>query len=588
MQEVTRYPNEMVQSSSTQYCGPTYPSLVLPFSRIHIKLGGCSTRPGKNLTIFALPAGVPLALAFSETLSKQTVELFDKEPSSKCVVEYCKALCVCLEGLCKVVARLSCPQMLKILLLRQMADILWTLCYIYQGDTIAEKLQLYSFPKEFLQNMRQELMKVFENETSKFPGKNKLSVFPPAGSVACGASGKFSKYFQAMLEFLLSAAKYQEQFHSVELLPVVVSSSTSLTVLPPNMLRSTSSEATSSDQASSATPPTVAELTKKPSKKARTRKSSKKDPTSESSTKKKKDWLSAVHSSAFLLRSVVLKQSTSSVNNEAYLSNQWKTKPTFRLLIVTGIDQHLKINDVQKGVQKLCSVYGGLYKDHLYLPTEEKSDDFESNKSDPEAESDATKTPRVEESKTSSKDDIDSDVKEVVAGCAVLELCCSSQVSPVSTALLSCPALKYEESSVQVCTVSDSLKCGDNRIADEALLNYLREKLIKEDSLSVQAKEALLEIFSSSKISEKDSLVSISQMCNNLQNFMNGYASEAGETAEELVGVVWSRHGNKDGLLSVDGFVDWVNERVRLVTGEGVKAVWLGLLACGYDLHLER
>ena len=43
------------------------------------------------------------------------MELFDKEQSSKCVVEYCKALCVCLEGFCKVVARLSCPQMLKII-----------------------------------------------------------------------------------------------------------------------------------------------------------------------------------------------------------------------------------------------------------------------------------------------------------------------------------------------------------------------------------------------------------------------------------------------------------------------------------------
>ncbi len=119
-------------------------------------------------------------------------------------------------------------------------------------------------------------------------------------------------------------------------------------------------------------------------------------------------------------------------------------------------------------------------------------------------------------------------------------------------------------------------------------MNYLREKLIKENTLSEQAHKVLSEIFASSKAEETDTLISISSVSNNLQHFVNGCASEAGETADELAGRVWKSHGNKEGLLSEDRFVNWVCERVKLVTGEGVKAVWLGLLACGYDFHFER
>ncbi len=589
MQEVARYPNEMVQLSSTQYCGPTYPSLMLPFSRIHVKLGGCNTRPGKSLNILALPAGVPLALAFSEILSKHAVNLYNKDKGSNHIMDCGKALCVCLEGLCKVVARLSCPQLLKILLLHQLTDILWTLCYIFNSDVKSKKPQMYCFPGEFLQSIRQELIKVFENETIKFQGKNKPSVFPPAGSVASGGSGKFSTYFQAIFEFVLSAAKYQEHFHSVELLPTM-SPATSLIVSPPSVTRSTSSEARPTDSTSSAAPPSIAELTKKPSKKSRSRRSSKRDSQSDSSSKKKEDWLSSVHTSASLLRSVVLEPSSSPVSHEASLSCQWKSKPTSRLVIVTGIDQRLNVENVQKGIQKLCSMYGGLYRDQLYLPTEEVSEDVFSNKDETEAEESQAKSTEVENIEKS-KDDIDSidvGVKEVVAGCALLEVCCSTQVSQVSTALLSCPALKIEDSSVQVCTISDGLKCGDDKLANEVLVNFLREKLIKENSLSDQVQQMLSEIFASSKARETDALISISSVSNNLQHFVNGCASEAGETADELVRRVWKSHGNEEGLLSEDKFVNWVCERVKLVTGEGVKAVWLGLLACGYDFHFER
>ena len=69
---------------------------------------------------------------------------------------------------------------------------------------------------------------------------------------------------------------------------------------------------------------------------------------------------------------------------------------------------------------------------------------------------------------------------------------------------------------------------------------------------------------------------------------MTGFASQSGVSVEELVTGVWKSHGNKDGLLEEEGFLAWVCDQVKLLTGEGVKGVWLGLLSSGYDFHFER
>ena len=588
MQEVARYPNEIVQSSSNQYCGPTYPSLILPFSRIHIKLGGCSTRPGKTLNVLALPAGFPLALGFADTLSRHTVEVFRQNKNTEQVVFCGKALSVCLESLCKVVARLNCPQLLKILLLHQMADILWTLCYVFQESGSSERPQMYSFPNEFLQSIRQELTKVFEAETSKFPGKNKSSVFPPPGSIAGGGSGKFSTYFQATLEFVLAAAKYQDQFHNTQFLPAPSTSTTSLSASQPSLARATSSEATPSAAPSGvATAPTVADLTKKPTKKPRSRKAAtKKDSQSDSSLKKKDDWLSTVHSAACLLRTIVLDRPQKSLSLEASLSCQGKTKPTSRLIIMTGIDRNLKVEDIEKGIRKVCNVYGGLYRDQLYLPTEQVTEETADVKEKTEGESDISSA--TVESSVDKSESSEASSTEQVVGCAVLELCSSTQVSPASTALLTSPALKVDDSSVQVCTVSDSLKCGENETASEVLVNYLRERLLIGDTLCDQAKQPLLDIFDSSVQSKSERTVSTAQISNSLKQFMTGFASQSGVSLEELAISVWKSHGNKDKLLKEEGFLAWVCDQVKLLTGEGVKGVWLGLLSSGYDFHFER
>lgn len=630
MQEVARYPNEIIQSSSNQYCGPTYPSLLLPFSRIHVKVGGCSTRPGKSLYILALPAGFPLALGFADTLSRHTMSLFESDKSSEQLKECGVALSVCLESLCKVITRLNCPQLLKVPLLHLMADILWTLCTIFpppnqDGSSESERPKLYSFQNEFLQTVRQELMRLYETETSKFsPGRSKSSSsahsFPPHGSIGTGGSGKFSTYFQAVLEFVLAVYKYQHQFHDSDLLPASPSTLTtsSLTVTPPPVARSTSSEATptSSSAASTvassaswATPTSSSDVAKKPAKRTRSRKGlSRKESQGDSTSKKKDDWLSTVHVAAGLLRKIARQDPGSylpQIHWASLNSCQGKTKPNSRLVVVTGINVKLGVEDVRKGIEKICNVYGGLYQNGLYLPTEPYRDETNTDiKESLESEKDQGNKERKETNEMNKDQNVAGDdstsyevapsPKERLLGYAVLDLCSSTQVTPVTTALLSSPTLKHEDSSIQVCAVGDRLKCGEDELASNVLFKYLSDQLVENDCLKDLPKKALSEIFTTS--ANEEGLVSLSTVSNNLHRFLSALTFDSGTSLEQLTSNVMKPFANEQGLLSLDKFLSWVcveakiyNEDVKQdMDGEGLKQVWLGLLASGYDFHFER
>lgn len=634
MQEVARYPNEMVQSTSSQYCGPAYPSLLLPFSRIHIKVGGCNVRPGKLLQILALPAGFPLALCFADILAKHTLDIFKTDKLSDQVIECGRALSVCLENLLKVFSRLNCPQLLKIPLLHLMADILWTLCTIFPPGSSSDrsdtsqpgdsgKAKLYSFQNGFFLSIRQELMNLYENESNKFsPGKSKSSSstaahsFPPTSSIGFGGSGKLSTYFQAVLEFVLAVTKYQSQFHNsgqLLSLPIVnISSATSAPLLtPPTITRSTSSDAapgtssavqTPSSSASWATPTLSNDVSKKPTKRTRSRKSfSKKEDPPGSASDKKDDWLSMVHQAANLLREVTLEDPRSYLPQlkEASLAKyQRRAKPNSRLVVVTGINISLNIESVRKGIQKVCNMYGGLYKEILYLPTELCSDvedslELKGDEGDKESgeasetgqEQDVTAT---DESPASTDKEIDSPPKERLLGYAVVELCSLTQVSQVTTALLSSPSLKSEE-SMQVCAVGDCLTCGEDKLSSNVLIRYLRDKFVEDDHLKDSSTNVLSQIFKTSAKNAGTQLdISLSQVSGDLRTFLAEIATEKGISPDDLASQVWKAYGDERGLLSLDKFLLWVNELVGQIEGQSVKQVWLGLLASGFDFHFER
>ena len=40
----------------------------------------------------------------------------------------------------------------------------------------------------------------------------------------------------------------------------------------------------------------------------------------------------------------------------------------------------------------------------------------------------------------------------------------------------------------------------------------------------------------------------------------------------------------EEKLLTLDGFLSYILDKVK----QDVRAIWRGLLACGFDLHLDR
>ena len=227
IQEVARYPSVMVQSTNQQYCGSEYPALVLPCNRIHLKLGGCNSRPGRLLNILALPDEFPLALSFAHCLSLAAA------PPSSCHAPSAtlpcpqsqvmlSALSVCLQSLTKFLNRINCLIPLKEIVLHQLSNLMWTMCCRAQqsGPTAEDKSAVYSIPSKFLQVAQQELLKLYEAESSKFT-KSKSSeskyVFPRVESIGGGGAGRYSTYLQALLEFVLAASQYQQTFHGTSI-----------------------------------------------------------------------------------------------------------------------------------------------------------------------------------------------------------------------------------------------------------------------------------------------------------------------------------------------------------------------------------
>ena len=608
MQEIARYPNEMMQSSSNQYCGHTYPSLFLPFSRIHVKFGGCNTRPGKLLKILALPPDFPLALTFAHILSRFATQVFEKDPKSESTRQCTTALNVCLESLSKLLNRLDVSIPLKELVMHQLADVMWTLCVIASQST-----QLYSLPSDCIQNVKQELQKVFETESSSFSsgkGKSASKVYPPPGSLAEGDTGRFSTYFQAILEFMLAALEYQHKFHGGEPLSSVISLMPVPSVASaPALVTQTSAPSPgttpTSDAAVPATPSSESGPGKRSAKRSRVRKGflGKKEGGEASSSTKKDEWLTTLRAAASLLRCVALdseceRQSTQ-VHEASIISSQsGGSKPVSRLLVVTDINPKLDIDTVQKAIHKTCGLYGGLYRDRLYLPVREyeieREDSREAETAEKEKKEDASpskttsSSPEQESTAAAPSEATPTCPTHQLVGHAVLELCSSSQTSSCSSSLLANSALQIDDGCPQISGVSNSLRCGEDEVPNQVLAEYLRKKLMQDAAtLEDSAKTVLSSIFQSSLASGKSSVqLEVAQISGELLQFLNSFAEGCSVSAEEQLESIKKSHGNEQGQISLEGFLDWV---VKQITEDvGVRCVWLGLLASGYDLHFEK
>ncbi len=637
IQEVARYPSVMFQSTNQQYCGPDYPSLVLPCNRIHLKLGGCSSRPGRVLNILALPDEFPLALSFAHCLSHMSAPPSGHSPLPHPHSQVLSALSVCLQSLTKFLNRISCLIPLKEVVLHQLSAIMWTMCCRAQqvgggqaqDPSPSPSPSPYAFPSKFLQVAQQELLKLYEAESSKFskskPSEGKCS-FPRADSIGGGGVGRYSTYFQALLEFVLAACEYQQTFHCSTSLPSSSSSSSpgpspssSATTLvspcsssssgggstvggpggrgstvggpggggstvggpggadAPSTSASSSGSSTSilsgpplspnpptlsasrSDSSPSATPtsaaaPVVATATdptagKKIAKRTRSRKVLMKREASESSPKKE-EWLNVVRQSSSLLRAVASCRATSPLVPTRPPS---PAHPAARLVLLLGLPPTLVHDVVESAIRRTCKLYGGLYEDDLYLPV--------------------------------SADTVQH------CGHAVLELCCDVHTSAVCSALLDSPSLQQEgHAPLQALAVNNLLSCGEQEVEAKAvLLGFLRWRLEKGAAKSAESAvlSALASIFKSS-CPESVSALEVSQVSGLLLKFFSKFASLCAVSTENFMGGVWEEFASEKGLLDFDGFRKCYEQDFKLNPEYAMRGVWLGLVECGYDFHLDR
>ena len=287
--------------------------------------------------MLSLPADFPLSVAFTHVLTQHAYAVHQSsqpDPTLLCS----KALSVCAESLSRLVNRLDCPLPLKETLLQQLSEILWTLCTIAPAGYLP-----YCLPGEFLHNIRQELLKMYDSEVGNFSAsksKERSPAFPPPGSIGDGGSGKFSTFFQALLEFFLAAVEFQQKFHESE--------------IPPTP-----------------TTPTAPDPGKKTAKRTRSRKGSKKE--AEVDPKKKEEWLKVVRSASSLLRGLVLEgsENISPQFQEASIASSLPAHPNSRLLVLTALDPKLNVQSTENAIRRICHTHGGLYRDQLYLPVEE-------------------------------------------------------------------------------------------------------------------------------------------------------------------------------------------------------------------------
>ena len=272
---------------------------------------------------------------------------------------------------------------------------------------------------------------------------------------------------------------------------------------------------------------------------------------SESSVKKD-EWLNIVRQSAALLRAIASCRVPSTPLLPLTRPSS-PAHPTSRLVVLQSLPPTLTHDVAESAIKRTCKLYGGLYREGIYLPVS----------------ADTTQH----------------------CGHAVLELCCDVHTSAVCSALLATPNLQQEgHAPMQALAVNNLLSCGEQEPdAKATLISFLRWRLGKGpgkvDESAVLA--VLGDIFTSS-CPESESALAVSQVSGPLLKFFNKFALLCAVSTENFVGGVWEEFANEKGLLNLDGFRKCYEQDFKLNAEYASRGVWLGLLECGYDFHLDR
>ena len=552
LQEVIQYPSELPSH---------FPTVLLPFDRVHVKVLGCSASANTTLVFHALPPNLLLALAFS------TVLLQVRQASE----QFTQSLQVCFNRWEHFLKRYDAPSPLKLTVFQLLSQLSCT------GPSIRTSTDFVTSLQSELKQLYEKEVTFFQSSTSSNKGKTKaLLSFPPKDYLTCGGTGRFSNYLQSLLELYLII----NRDHSVE-----------------------KSEVES----------------KKKSNKA------KKSATAAAAKEETKDWLNKLSHTVENLLPLEERSFSISSNSyfDQALTASLPVKIHNRLLVVTGLPTAVPCDELKNHIQKLTISHGGLYHNELYVASEKRivpatpDDDVESlsrllaGEKDKQEEAQAAdgdvkadeKGPNEAKTddgtKGSTKDNKLGDTSDrqidIPLGHAILEVSSSVRLHQIKSAILSSSLLQVEGGNLAVHTVSDQLQCSSNS-HNNILHSYLKSKLCSsQHCLHPHVKELFTKVFNSSikesSVDDKQqsttgaSKASIcdNNPCNLLKRFLNGYRGKT--ILADILNELYGDHMAQDGgLLPVQKFLDWVSKQCW----DNVTQVWSGLLAIGYNLHFER
>ena len=551
LQEVIQYPSELP---------PHFPTLLLPFDRVYVKILGCSSSANTTLVFHALPASLLLALAFS------TVLLRVRQTSEQLTL----CLQICFNRWEHFLKRYDAPSPLKQTVFQLLSQLSCTRPSIKSSTDFVANLQ------SELKQLYEKEVTFFQSSSSSSKAKTKVALsFPPKDYLTHGGTGRFSNYLQSLLELYLTINRDQ----GVE-----------KTDVEP----------------------------KKKSGKAR------RSTTATATKEETKDWLNKLSHIVDTLLPFEERgcSTTNSSYFDQALTASLPVKIHNRLLVVTGLPTALSYDEIKTHIQKLTVSHGGLYRNELCIASEKRSvpatsdDDVESLSRLLAGEKDkleeaqaaegsvkadekpidekATDDIKVERKDSKPSDSSDKQI-DIPLGHAILEVSSSVRLNQIKSAILSSSLLQVEEGNLAVHTVSDQLQCSSNSY-NSILHSYLKSKLCtSQHCLHPHVREHFIKVFNSSiKESSADdkqqsttgaSKASIcdNSPCNLLKRFLNGYRGKTvlADVLNELYG---DQAPQDSGLLTLQKFLDWVSNQ----SWDNVTQVWSGLLAVGYNLHFER
>lgn len=348
-------------------------------------------------------------------------------------------------------------------------------------------------------------------------------------------------------------------------------------------------------------------------------------------------WFDKVVNTTLLLRNLIYGDARGSSQLASCLAAVIPTKSTAlqRLLVITNIAVTLSKKEAVDAISKACRPSGGIYEDQVHMPEVDspvtvEEQDMGENRNDLDARVKALTEllPSAQQNKS-----------KKTLGYAVVQLKSASQLDLVRQAIMSNKTLKDPSSSepVGVSKVnSELLMEGTNELnAFTVFDEFLNHRMFSDESenlLCDSAKSALAEIFSScaratrsgpksdaeivTELQPRESLekcttadaghsrsagpenndnilLTKDQICsaapgNLLLCFFNA-VRHAKESTSELITQLLREHGcsleeSDSKMLGVEGLLVWVLSRA----GQDVRAVWKGIIACGYDLQFRR